>query len=121
VTPFISLENLPKLQALMEGTVEFGTGRKGFHQVLGAKRMDKLVLGGKTGSLDGSDPKGRYEWFIGYAKLKDDPSQGLALSIMLIHRTYETVHPSQIAALLIRDWLAAREKARKARTAGQAA
>jgi peptidoglycan glycosyltransferase len=115
-TQFISPANLPKLQTLMEGTIRFGTARKSFYSVLRASHMEKLDLGGKTGSLDGDEPKGRYDWFIGYAKLKDDPSDGLALAIMVVHREYVSVRSSQLAALLIRDWIIAKEKAKKAKT-----
>jgi cell division protein FtsI/penicillin-binding protein 2 len=133
---FVSAANLPKLQALMEATVRSGTARKGFHQVMRAVHFDKLTVGGKTGSLDGLAPssqdpaaeesaaglgpsavteaaKGRFDWFIGYARLKDDPSRGLALSIMLVHGEYANVRSTVLAALLIRDWLMAEEKARK--------
>lgn len=110
---FVSPGNLPKLQALMEATVRSGTGRKGFHQVMRGSHLEKLDVGGKTGSLDGLEPKGRYDWFIGYARRKDDPSRGLALSIMLVHGEYANVRSTVLAALLVRDWLAAEQKAAK--------
>jgi cell division protein FtsI/penicillin-binding protein 2 len=116
---FVSQENLPKLQGFMEATVRKGTSRKGFHANLRATHMAKITAGGKTGSLDGEEIKGRFDWFVGYVKLKDDPSKGLAISIMLVHREYAGIHASAMAALLIRDWLIAHEKALKARAAKQ--
>lgn len=129
---FVSAGNLPKLQALMESTVRRGTARKGFHQVMRASHLQKLEVGGKTGSLDGEEPSwdaaprtedaagdaqareiGRYDWFIGYARLKDDPSKGIALAVMLVHKEYAQVRSTVLAALLVRDWLAAEEKARR--------
>jgi cell division protein FtsI/penicillin-binding protein 2 len=111
---FVSRENLPKLQGFMQATVRTGTSRKGFHSILKASHLEKIEAGGKTGSLDGEETRGRFDWFIGYVKLKEDPSKGLAFSIMLVHREYASIHASQMAALLIRDWLSAYEKARKA-------
>jgi cell division protein FtsI/penicillin-binding protein 2 len=111
---FVSRDNLPRLQGFMQATVRKGTARKGFHSILKASHLEKLEAGGKTGSLDGEETPGRFDWFIGYVKLKDDPSRGLALSIMLVHREYASIHASQLAALLIRDWLIGIEKARKA-------
>ncbi|HLP30777.1 MAG TPA: hypothetical protein VK150_05410, partial [Geothrix sp.] len=105
--------NLPRLQALMESTIRKGTARKGFHQVLRASHMQKIETGGKTGTLDGEDPKGRYDWFIGYARLKDEPHKGIALAVMLVHGTYASQRSTVLAALLVRDWLEAQEKARK--------
>ena len=111
---FLSTENLPKLQALMQATVREGTARKGFHASFNASRLEKIEVGGKTGSLDGIETPGRFDWFIGYVKLKDEPSRGLAITIMLVHREYSSIHGSALAALLIRDWLISIEKARKA-------
>jgi hypothetical protein len=126
-TAFVSGANLPKLQALMESTVRRGTARKGFHQVMRASHLQKIEVGGKTGSLDGEEPSweasvvaddearevGRYDWFIGYARLKEDPARGIALSVMLVHKEYAQVRSTVLAALLVRDWLAAEEKARR--------
>lgn len=111
---FISPANLPQLQELMRATVRVGTARKGFRQNLRAGLMDKIEAGGKTGSLDGEETPGRFDWFIGYAKLKDQPDQGLAFSIMLIHLDNAPIHASALAALLIRDWVTAHEKAMRA-------
>ena len=116
---FVSRENLPKLQSMMEATVRKGTSRKGFHSVLKAYHLDKIEAGGKTGSLDGEEIRGRFDWFVGYVRLKDNPSKGLAISIMFVHREYAGIHASQMAALLIRDWLIAHEKAMKAKASKQ--
>ncbi|HKP97889.1 MAG TPA: penicillin-binding transpeptidase domain-containing protein [Fibrobacteria bacterium] len=117
---FVSPANLGALQGFMQATVRTGTARKGFHSVLRAGHLEKIEAGGKTGSLDGEETRGRFDWFIGYVKLKDDPARGLAFSIMLVHREYSSIHASQLAALLIRDWLTACEKAAKARKAEMA-
>ena len=116
---FVSPANLPLLQSMMRATVRVGTSRKGFHQILRASHMDKIEAGGKTGSLDGEETRGRFDWFIGYVRLKDEPQTGLAFSIMLVHREYASIHASAMAALIIRDWLGAHEKALKAKTARQ--
>jgi cell division protein FtsI/penicillin-binding protein 2 len=104
---------------MMQATVRKGTSRKGFHSILRASHMDKIDAGGKTGSLDGVETPGRFDWFVGYVRLKNDPSIGLAFSVMLVHREYAGIHASAMTALLIRDWLAAYEKALKAKAALQ--
>lgn len=111
---FISPANLPELQDLMRATVRVGTARKGFRQNLRASQMEKIEVGGKTGSLDGEETPGRFDWFIGYVKLKDQPDVGLAFSIMLVHLDNAPIHASALAALLIRDWVSAHEKAMRA-------
>ncbi len=110
MSAFISPENLGKLQQLMESTVRHGTARKGFRSVFKEREHAKLSMGGKTGSLNGDDPKGRYDWFIGYGKFKDTPSKGIAVAVMFVHSEYKAMRSSQMAALLIRDWAKAQEK-----------
>ncbi len=102
--PFVSAKNLPRMQALMEATVGMGTARKGFHSILRRDLLDKLELGGKTGSLTGDSPPGRYDWFIGYARFKDNPEMGIAICTMLIHQSYQSMRSSQLSAMVIRDW-----------------
>lgn len=106
-------ETLLGLQDLMEATTRSGTARKGFHRAMRAQELDKIISGGKTGSLDGHNPKGRYEWFIGYVRLKDDPRKGLALAVMLIHDQYLAVHASELAAHVVKDWVRHQIKAQR--------
>ncbi|MCD6024885.1 MAG: penicillin binding transpeptidase domain protein [Fibrobacteria bacterium] len=103
--PFTSAAALVSLKSLMEATVSAGTARRGFRRNLSAQEFEALEMGGKTGSLNGHNPPGRYEWFIGYARRKDHPDQGIAVAVMLINRTYLAVHATELAGLVIRDWL----------------
>jgi cell division protein FtsI/penicillin-binding protein 2 len=102
--PFISAAALDNLRTLMAATIESGTARKGFRRAFGSRSINGLDLGGKTGSLDGSDPPGRYEWYIGYARLKEKPGQGIAVVAMVINQRQRMVRASELAALMIRDW-----------------
>jgi len=52
-----------ELTTMMEKTLSSGTGRKQFRRW---KNRD-LKIAGKTGTLSGQNPKGRYHWFIGNA------------------------------------------------------
>ncbi len=98
-------ETLSSLQELMEATTHIGTARKGFHRAMRADDLQHLETGGKTGSLDGDNPKGRYEWFIGYVRLKEEPDKGLAIAIMTINENYLAIHPAELAAYVVKDWL----------------
>jgi penicillin-binding protein A len=102
--PFLSAAALDNLRTLMAATVESGTARKGFRRAFGSRSINDLDLGGKTGSLDGSDPPGRYEWYIGYARLKEKPGHGIAVVVMVINQRKRMVRASELAALMIRDW-----------------
>ncbi len=109
-TQIMGPSKIRKLQALMQETIHSGTGRRGFYSNLSRAQLDKLEIGGKTGSLDGPEPKGRYDWFIGYARLKDKPHQGIAITVMLVHTNYQSLRAAHFAALLVREWLREEEK-----------
>ncbi|GAB4269193.1 MAG: penicillin-binding transpeptidase domain-containing protein [Deferrisomatales bacterium] len=55
---------------MMVQTVTRGTSAKVFYRYARRLRRD-VGVAGKTGSLTGKDPPGKYEWFIGYAPLED--------------------------------------------------
>jgi cell division protein FtsI/penicillin-binding protein 2 len=114
-TTVASPTTLISMRDLMGETTRVGTARKGFHRAMRAEELNQLDLGGKTGSLDGMDPPGRYEWFIGYARMKENPDQGIAVAVMLINEHYLAVHASELAAYVVKDWL--RNKIREARKA----
>jgi len=104
IQPFASPSTLQSLRTLMEATVTAGTARRGFRRNMTEADFQRLEMGGKTGSLTGHNPPGRYEWFIGYARHKEHPDQGIAVAVMMINRTYLAVHAAEMAGLVIRDW-----------------
>ena len=59
-----------KVARMMEKTVTRGTSAKVFYRY--ARRLRREVgVAGKTGSLTGDDPPGKYEWFIGFAPVEN--------------------------------------------------
>jgi penicillin-binding protein A len=93
-----------EIRALMNETVTHGTSRKSFRGFFKG-RFKQLNVGGKTGSLTGTDPKGKYDWFIGYAdscelgrpKGKDGSTCRIAVASLTIHRKYWKVKSSYLA------------------------
>ena len=79
----ISRITAEKLRQMMQKTVKNGTARHAFHTRSGVAYLKDMVVGGKTGSLEGNDPKGDYSWFIGMAPL-DDPE--IAIAALVINR-----------------------------------
>lgn len=57
-----------ELRELMRETVKSGTSRKSFRTVMRKRHLDDVEMGGKTGSLTGTNPKGKCDWFVGYAR-----------------------------------------------------
>ena len=64
----ISAKAAKDLQSLMRETVRIGSARKSFSGLNRYKVYKDMKIGGKTGSLTGFSPKGRHDWFVGYAQ-----------------------------------------------------
>ena len=67
----ISVQTAAALRKMMGKTVRNGTVRKVFRRRYREKSIRKISIGGKTGSLRGKNPRGRYSWFIGMAPLEN--------------------------------------------------
>jgi cell division protein FtsI/penicillin-binding protein 2 len=82
-----------EIRALMRETVRRGTSRRSFSGFQKGP-MRFVQVGGKTGSLTGDDPKGKYDWFVGYA---ENGSQRIAVAALTVHRKYWKVKSSYLA------------------------
>jgi cell division protein FtsI/penicillin-binding protein 2 len=60
-----------QLRGWLVDTTVRGTARRAFRTRSGRPLIAGVPVSGKTGSLNGTDPKGRYEWFIGVAPAGD--------------------------------------------------
>lgn len=56
------------LRSLMKETTRIGSARKSFQGLNRYKVYKGMEIGGKTGSLTGFSPRGRHDWFVGYAE-----------------------------------------------------
>jgi hypothetical protein len=91
-------------QAMMR-TISHGTAKKNLSSKFIARRYrEQLDIGGKTGSLDGSNPEGRYEWFAGFAESRLEPNKGIIIVVMQVHKEIRSQPATQVAALLINYW-----------------
>lgn len=95
----ISISTARKLRDLMSETVERGTSRKSFRELASTKQYSIVETGGKTGSLNGHNPKGKTDWFVGYARLG---TRMLAVSVVTVNKNYWKVKSSYIAQRLIK-------------------
>ncbi len=93
------------LREAMLRSITNGTARRNIStKYMARKNYKELQIGGKTGSLDGSDPKGRYEWFAGFARFKSDPSKAIVIVVMQAHKETRSQPATQVAAMLINYW-----------------
>lgn len=89
----IDAQAAAEMRILMRETVSSGTGRGSFR---GFKKgaFGEIDVGGKTGSLTGSDPAGRYDWFVGYGVQGE---HRLALASLIISKQYWKVKSTVLA------------------------
>lgn len=80
-------------EAMVEVTEE-GTARRGFRDVDGA-RLGPIRVSGKTGTLSGRDPEGRYQWFVGVAPAS---SPRIAVAAVVVERPPVRTRASRVAA-----------------------
>lgn len=67
---------------MMVGTIERGTGYKGFHDRKGRRHLSDVRVAGKTGTLTRAQPSYlQYSWFVGYAQPTDAPAT--VISVLL--------------------------------------
>lgn len=93
------------LREAMIRSVTAGTAHKQMsHKNMARKNFAALTIGGKTGSLDGRDPKGRYDWFVGFAQSKRSPSEAIIVIVMQIHQEIKSQPATQVAATIINYW-----------------
>ncbi len=95
----MTVSGAQKIQELMEATITQGTSRKSFRTLVKDKKFKELILGGKTGSLTGEDPKGKVDWFVGYAK---NENQKIAIAALTVNVQKWTIKSSQMAQMLFR-------------------
>jgi cell division protein FtsI/penicillin-binding protein 2 len=89
----IDAQSAEEMKELMRETVTSGTSRGSFR---GFKRSAYgfVDVGGKTGSLSGNDPEGKYDWFVGYGASGE---HRLAVAALVISKEYWKVKSSYLA------------------------
>jgi cell division protein FtsI/penicillin-binding protein 2 len=84
-----------EMRQMMVDTTTTGTARRAFRKRSGRPLLGDIKVAGKTGSLKGTNPDGRYEWFIGAAPA-DDPQ--VAIATLLVQGDLYWRSASQVAA-----------------------
>ena len=87
-----------QLRGLLRETTERGTARRAFRP-RGRPLLPGISVAGKTGSLSGTNPSGRYEWFAGVAPA-DRPR--LAIATVTLQGPRWWTSGSQLAAQVFR-------------------
>jgi cell division protein FtsI/penicillin-binding protein 2 len=88
-----------ELRELMVGVTARGTAKSAFRDARGRPLLGPVRVSGKTGSLSGRDPTGRYEWFIGVAPAE---APRVAIAAVVVNGPKWWRNASQIAAEVLR-------------------
>jgi len=88
-----------ELREMLAETTVRGTARKAFRDRRGRPLLQQVKVAGKTGSLNGKDPDGRYEWFIGVAPA-ERPT--IAIAVVSVQAPLYWVSASQVAAEVLK-------------------
>ncbi len=89
-----------EIRSLMRETVLRGTSRHSFRGFFRGP-YSVLNVGGKTGSLTGMDPPGKYDWFVGFA---EGGTHRIAVAALTIHKKYWRVKSSYLARKAIEHY-----------------
>ena len=89
-----------QLQAMMTLTVRKGSAKKSFNNFFTGE-MSNIEVGGKTGTLNGTNPAGTYDWFVGYARRGD---RKLAYAVLCINKEKWYVKSAYVARKAIEHY-----------------
>jgi len=94
----ISPELAAELRAMLTDTTTRGTARSAFRR-RGRPLLGDIRVAGKTGTLSGTKPDGRYEWFVGVAPA-DEPR--IAIATLVLQSDLYWLTSSQVAAQVLK-------------------
>ena len=92
----VSADGAAAIWDMMRKTVASGTCRKIFYPYRRDKVLSKLVIGGKSGSIDNRDHDARYDWFVGFAADKHR-EKVLVVAALVAHQEYIGVRAGDYA------------------------
>lgn len=94
-------ESAAKLRELMERTVVAGTSRRSFRPITNDRKFREIEMGGKTGHLTGDNPRGRVDWFVGYAL---DDERKIAVAAITVNKKFWTVKSAHLGQSMFRKY-----------------
>jgi len=97
----MTAESAVKVRELMEETVTAGTSRKSFRKLVRNKKFKTIEMGGKTGHLTAENPRGRVDWFVGYAM---DESNKIAIAAVSINKEKWTVKSAELGQNMFKKY-----------------
>lgn len=97
-TQVISSSTAQQMRTLMKETTRIGSARKSFGGLSRYSVYKNMEIGGKTGSLTGFSPRGRHDWFVGYAEKNN---RKVAYASLIINKEKWYVRSAYVARQFI--------------------
>lgn len=110
-------ESAAKVRELMEQTVTAGTSRRSFRPIMKDRKFREIEMGGKTGHLTGDNPRGRVDWFVGYAL---DNERKIAVAAITVNKKFWTVKSAHLGQSMFRKYFGPVVSNQKARVISSA-
>ena len=92
-SPVMTESAADQIKKMMQSTVKAGSARRSFRKLHKSVLKD-VAIGGKTGSLTGYQPKGKYDWFVGFGERGDHK---IAFAVLCINKEKWYVKSSFLA------------------------
>lgn len=87
-----------RLREAMVAVTESGTARRAFTRPDGTPRLAPVRVAGKTGTVSGSAPDGRYRWFVGLAPAE---APRVALAVVVVDSPEAPRSAARLAAAVL--------------------
>ncbi|MFO8084013.1 MAG: penicillin-binding transpeptidase domain-containing protein [Desulfobacterales bacterium] len=96
----IKTETTEIIRRLMEATVNSGTSKKTFRGYTKDQTLSRLIIGGKTGSINNKSHDARIDWFVGFAQERNGDEK-IIISVVVAHENYIGVRAGSYAKMAI--------------------
>ena len=100
VRRLVTPETAAALKQMLSSTVVTGTSRKAFHDRRG-RPLINVPVAAKTGSINGTDPKGHYSWFAAFAPINNPR---IALVALVINQDKWKIKASQVGQQALEEF-----------------
>lgn len=94
-------ETAGELRYMMNQTIRRGTVSKTFRNSRYDRVLKHVRLGAKSGTIDGTDPDGRRNWFVGYAEHEKN-GEGITIACLIIREDYYWIEADALSKKIIR-------------------
>jgi cell division protein FtsI/penicillin-binding protein 2 len=100
IRSLVAPETAASLTRMLSSTVTTGTSRRAFHDRRGRPRLD-VEIAAKTGSINGSDPRGYYSWFAAFAPTHNPR---IALVALVINQDKWRIKSAQVGEQALEEF-----------------